>query len=67
MLDAQLSEIQFQLLLTALAAACAGYALRAWLVAWLMRRRQRRLRHFQPHAYRPPTLDLKTSARKSKP
>ncbi|VEB43384.1 Uncharacterised protein [Chromobacterium violaceum] len=62
MFDPQMNEIQFLLLMTALAAAAAGYLARAWLAAWLTQHRQRRLRHFRPHPYRPPPIDLKEAA-----
>ncbi|OWY40159.1 hypothetical protein CEK28_05345 [Xenophilus sp. AP218F] len=53
MFNPELSELQFLLLATALAAAIGGYLLRSWLLPRIARLRRRRLRYFQPHPYRP--------------
>ncbi|WP_434635055.1 hypothetical protein [Chromobacterium sp. CV08] len=51
MFNPELSELQFMVLLTALAAGIAGYQVRARLLPWIRRLLLRRMRHFQPHPY----------------
>ncbi|MCD4486688.1 hypothetical protein LQR31_19615 [Chromobacterium vaccinii] len=51
MFNPELSQLQFMVLLAALAAGIAGYQLRARLLPWLRSLLLRRLRHFQPHPY----------------
>ncbi|QEL55087.1 hypothetical protein [Chromobacterium paludis] len=53
MLNILLSESQFLILLTAVMAIVIGYLLRALLLPWIVRMRQRQLRYFQPHPYHP--------------
>ncbi|UTH73446.1 hypothetical protein [Chromobacterium sp. IIBBL 290-4] len=55
MFDYEFSETQFLMMLTALAAGIAGYMVHALLVPWLRKVSISRLRHFQPHPYRPRT------------
>ncbi|OHX10446.1 hypothetical protein [Chromobacterium sphagni] len=51
MFNPELSQLQFMVLLAALAAGIAGYQLHARLLPWIRRLLLRRMRHFQPHPY----------------